>query len=169
MNFLVGGCLGGFLKDILPSVLQITYLSKFRGLVSYGEYTYKICSAADLIRNCRGILKKAGKALVCGVESISVKKVLVVETGSVNGSWRGIILQYSQCSSLLGPGEISGNSPRRCPGALFPTKSGWHCCYLRSRSVLAGHGVTYEQLSESAWALQGHLCEEFHCHLERHS
>lgn len=60
MSFLcfVGGCLGGFLKKILPSVLQITYLSKFRGIVKYGEYSHKICPAADLIRNCRGNLKK---------------------------------------------------------------------------------------------------------------
>lgn len=51
MNFLcfVGGCLGGFLKEILQSVLQGTYLSMFRGLVSCGKYTHKICPAADLI------------------------------------------------------------------------------------------------------------------------
>lgn len=67
-------------------MLQITYLSKFRGLISYGEYTHKIFPAADLIRNCREILKKMGKAVVCGVENISVNKVLVVETGSANGS-----------------------------------------------------------------------------------
>ena len=37
-----------FLEKILPSMLQVTYLSMFGGLVSYAEYTHKICSVVDL-------------------------------------------------------------------------------------------------------------------------
>lgn len=44
----------------------------------------------------------------------------------------------TQFSWILGKSQ--GNIPTECPGSLFPTKSGWHCCCLRPR---AGMVVPY--------------------------
>lgn len=155
MSFLcfVGGCLGGFLKAILPSVLQITYLSKFRGLVSYGEYTCKICPTADLIRNCRGILKKSGEGsgMWCGEHQC--------EESFGSGDWVYKWIMERNNSPIF-PMQLSfgtwGN-----PRGTFLQGVQVHFSLQRTVDIaaasagLVGHGDTYEQLSETVWALQG--------------